>query len=189
MWNKIYIIFYKDYSYPCQVVNFKSSTESTKIYFAHLGKDYDTSKVSNFGYSVREPKESAIYYNPTESVNSADEDILDTRDSEEKQFQQTEIVKYDVQKIEVEQLFHTPNVNETLVDISDCEVFVQNVEYIQSSQSVSCQSLVPNQVKDVLPNVDSDHHFDGLNISDDGDTLSNIFDGKSDITSYACMHM
>ena len=49
---------------------------------------------------------------------------------------------------------------------------------------MSRQSVVPNPMKDVLPNVYSDHHFDGLNISDDGDTLSNIFDGKADITNY-----
>ena len=49
---------------------------------------------------------------------------------------------------------------------------------------MSCQSVVPNPMKDALPNVYSDHHFDGLNISDDGDTLSNIFDGKANITSY-----
>ena len=158
--------------------NSNLKTNSTKCTDLHL--DGDTSKVPNLGYNSRETKESDTYRIPTKSVTPAEEDIFDARDSEKKQFQQIERVQNNSQKIEVEQLFHTPNVNATL-DKRECEVHVhaENVEYIQSSQSMSCQSAVPNQLRDVLPSVDSDRASDGANISDDRDILSNIFDGKA----------
>ena len=147
----------------------------------HLHVDHNTSKVSNFRYNLRETKESTTYYISTksDSVRPVEEDIFDTRDLENIQFQQNEPVQNISQKIEVEQLFHTPNKR-------DCEVITQDIESIQSSQSMSCQSAIPNQIKDVLPSVDPDRVFVAANVTDDRDTLSSILDGKA-ITSY--MHV
>ena len=156
-------------------------TNSTKC--THLHVNHDTSKVPNFGSYSRETKESTTYQIPTKSVTSAEEDIFDARDSEKRQIQQIEQVQNNSKKIEFEQLYHTPNVTATL-DKRNCEVHTQNVEYTQSSQSMSCQSAIPNQLNGVF--VDPDRVSDAANITDNSDTLSNIHDGKA-ITTY--MHV
>ena len=131
-----------------------SNTNSTRC--TQLPLDYDTSKVSKSECNSRETKESTTYHIPTKSVTPVEEDIFDARDSEKKQIQQTEQVQNIPQIIEFEQLYHTLNVTATL-DKRNCEVHTQNVEYTPSSQSMSCQSAIPNQLKDVSPSIDPDH--------------------------------
>ena len=130
----------------------------------------ETPKVSNF----RETKGSTTYHIPTKSLKQVEEDIFDARDSEEK-FQQIKVVKLDSQKIEVEQLSHTPSVNVTS-DERDCEVHTQNVKCIQLS---SYQSAVHNQLRVASPSVSPDQNSYAGNLSDGRDTLTNMLDGKA----------